>query len=135
MNWKVFWVKPAFLPESITLFIPPELGIKAYSKERKLVETVDVVFEPEDYEHSPEKVFTGELLLNGTDIKEYYINNKDKRVKLWDDDPNGAFVFNNHSLWLDIEDGVFNTVSIEAYTKGEQERLWNHYHWMRDSKI
>ena len=31
------------LPESITLFIPPELGIKAYSKERKLVETVDVV--------------------------------------------------------------------------------------------
>ena len=82
-----------------------------------MVETVDVVFEPEDYEHSPEKVFTGELLLNGTDIKEYYINNKDKRVKLWDDDPNGAFVFNNHSLWLDIEDGVFNTVSIEAYTK------------------
>ncbi|HFK5583993.1 TPA: SMI1/KNR4 family protein [Elizabethkingia anophelis] len=112
-----------FTGEYNTVYTWPELGIKAYSKERKLVETVDVVFEPEDYEHSPEKVFTGELLLNGTDIKEYYINNKDKRVKLWDDDPNGAFVFNNHSLWLDIEDGVFNTVSIEAYTKGEAKTL------------
>ena len=47
---------PCFTGEHNTVYTWSELGLKAYSKEGNLAETVDVVFEAEGYEHSPEKV-------------------------------------------------------------------------------
>ena len=108
-----------FASEHNEVYTWSDLGLKAYSKDGQTVDIIDVIFQPEDYEHSPKEAFTGELLLEGIDVIDYYQQNRDKRVKLWDDDPNGAFVFNKHSIWFDLTDGILDAVSIEIYSKGE----------------
>lgn len=100
-----------------TLYVWSDSGIRAYSKDTKEVYGLELNYRIKNYKHFPKQAFSGKILLNGVDIKEYYEHNKSKLVKLFKGDDDGAFIFHNHSIWLNIFYDEWDCIMIEAWKK------------------
>lgn len=98
-----------------TIYIWDKLGILAYSKNGKLIETLSLELKKEDFNFSPKQIFKGNFLFDKEDVLTYYKLNKDKRVKLFEGDSSGALVLNNISVWFDCKEDDVKAIEIRAY--------------------
>lgn len=97
-----------------------DLGLRAFclKDNSDLIETIEIVYHIANTENITKNSFMGQLVLNNhtvDDLQGYYTQNKNKRVKLWETDTNGAFVFSNVSLWFNIVKQQIYGLSIQAY--------------------
>ncbi|MBI6120852.1 DUF6892 domain-containing protein [Salegentibacter maritimus] len=98
-----------------TVFTWDELGILAYSKNGKLIDSITIVLEAEDYNFSPNKIFSGTFYFENKEITKYYKEHEDARVKLFKGDSSGALVLNNLSAWFSIEKDQVKAIEVSTY--------------------
>lgn len=98
-----------------------DLGIMAFSKEGKQVESLAIEFEVKKYDYCAKSIFTGEFIFDGQELFQYYENNKNQLVKLFKGDRSGAFILNGISIWFDKEDGKITSLSISPYEEKEKK--------------
>ncbi|MCH3885700.1 DUF6892 domain-containing protein [Tenacibaculum aquimarinum] len=98
-----------------TIYTWDELGILAYSKNGKLIESLSLEFKKEHFDFSAKQIFKGNFLFENEEILTYYKVNKDKRVKLFEGDSSGALVLNNISVWFDSNKNYIEAIEIKAY--------------------
>ncbi|WP_047546565.1 DUF6892 domain-containing protein [Psychroserpens sp. Hel_I_66] len=98
-----------------TIYTWDELGILAYSKNGKLIESLSLELKNEDFDFSAKQIFKGNFLFDNEEILTYYKVNKDKRVKLFEGDSSGALVLNNISVWFDSNQNDIEAIEIKAY--------------------
>jgi cell wall assembly regulator SMI1 len=106
-----------------TVYTWDDLGLLAFSNNRKLAETLYVTFYAKRYVFSPKHVYSGALLVNGEDARAYYTTHKNKRVKLFKEDKSGALVLNGMRYWFDVEDKQIEGVEVSGYAEPEQAAL------------
>jgi len=97
-----------------TIYTWDELGILAYSKDGKLIESLLLELKKEDFDFSPNHIFKGNFLFDNEEILTYYKLNKDKRVKLFEGDSSGALILNNISVWFDAKQNDIEAIEIKA---------------------
>lgn len=120
----LFGEPEVFVGEYNDIFIWHIVGIRAFSKDRININTIEVNYKVEDYPTAVKSAFIGQLELNGeADPMEYYNNHKKERTKLWDTDDTGAFVFNDVSVWYNIREGKLSSLSLQAYEAVEAETV------------
>ncbi|MBN9297559.1 MAG: SMI1/KNR4 family protein [Filimonas sp.] len=90
-------------------------GIAAYSKDGIYAESIDVCLVKGSHSFSPVRTFTGQLLFDRQDAIAFYNAHKEKRVKLFDSDSNGALILKDISLWFAIKGNNITGISISAY--------------------
>lgn len=98
-----------------TIFTWDKLGILAYSKNGKVVESLLLKLKEDDFDFSPKQVFKGQFYFENEEIINYYKNNKNQRIKLFDGDSSGALVLNNISVWFDSVDNSIEAIEIAAF--------------------
>lgn len=109
-----------FTGEYNDVYIWSFLGIRAFSKVDQLVDALELTCQIDDYEGAIQSTFTGQLSMKGeADPVKYYNEHTAERVKLWDTDTSGAFVFNDTSVWYSLRDGYLYALSIQQYVKEE----------------
>ena len=109
--------------KSNTIYTWDDLGILAYSKDGKLVETLSIDLILEKYKFSPKKNFQGKFYFNETEIVPYYKAHKDKRVPLFKGDTSKALVLNTISVWFDVCDKEIEALEISAYNGPEKSTI------------
>ncbi|WP_298540897.1 hypothetical protein [uncultured Aquimarina sp.] len=95
-----------------TIYTWDNLGILAYSKNGEIVESLLLSLKAEDFDFSTKQSFKGQFNINSEDSVSYYVNNKDMRVKMYDEDKSGSIILNNISVKVHFDDNK-NTESIE----------------------
>ncbi|SHJ19675.1 hypothetical protein SAMN04488096_11050 [Mesonia phycicola] len=98
-----------------TVFTWDDLGITAYSKDGKSIESLTVKYHPETFDFSPKNAFSGIFHFNNQDIISYYNSHKKERVKLFEGDRTGALVANTISAWFSVRKKNINAIEISSY--------------------
>lgn len=93
------------------------LGLRAFSNDGKLLYGIELTYRVNQCKHSPKKTFAGKIHMEGQDLKEYYKHHQNELVKQFKDDEDGKFIFHNHSIWINMFDGEWECVMIQAYEK------------------
>jgi len=108
-----------------TIFTWDELGVLAYSKNGKMVESLLLEYDGRDFDFSPSNSFQGQINIDNEEAVRYHQANKDKRVKLFDGDSTGGIVLNGISIWFDIDSKSKNVEAIEisAFRKPVIEKI------------
>ena len=101
--------------KSNTVLTWDDLGIIAYSKNGEVIESLTLELEPEAYDFSPKKKFSGKFYFDDKDITSYYKTHKEELVALFDGDDGGALVQNNISAWFDVDEDIINAIEISTY--------------------
>lgn len=101
--------------KSNTVLTWDDLGVLAYSKNGELIESLTLELEPEAYDFSPKKKFSGLFYFNNKDITSYYKAHKEERIALFDGDDGGALVQSNISAWFDVDEDTINAIEISTY--------------------
>ena len=101
--------------KSNTVLTWDDLGILAYSKNGELIESLTLELEPEAYDFSPKKKFSGKFYFNDKKITNYYKTHKEERITLFDGDDGGALVQSNISAWFDVDEETINAIEISTY--------------------
>lgn len=92
-----------------------DYGIIAYSKKGIKSDNITLELQSRDYDFSAKNHFTGEFIFDSQKLFDYYEVNKDRLVKLFKGDKNGALVLNGISVWLDKENGKITALEISPY--------------------
>ena len=92
-----------------------DLGIIAFSKEGNKVESLAIELELKEYDYCAKNIFTGTFIFDGQELFELYKSGKNKPVKLFKGDRNGAFILNGISVWFDKEDDKITALDISSY--------------------
>lgn len=122
--YTLFGEPEVFISEYNDVYIWHALGLRAFSKDRIVINNIEVNYKVKDYTSPVISVFMGQLALNGeADAMLYYNNHKPDRIKLWDTDDTGAFVFNDVSIWYNIREGELYSLSLQAYEEVEEEEV------------
>lgn len=122
--YAVFGEAEVFVGEYNDVYIWHTVGLRAFSKDRISIDTIEVNYKVEDYPTAVKSAFIGQLSFDGeADAMLYYNNHKSDRFKLWDTDDTGAFVFNDVSVWYNIREGKLNSLSLQAYEVVEAETV------------
>ncbi|MDM1380972.1 SMI1/KNR4 family protein [Myroides marinus] len=104
------------------VYIWHTLGLRAFAKDGISIDTIEVTYIVEDYSNAAKHPFGGQLYLNGeTDPMAYYNNHKKERIKLWDSDDTGAFVFDDVTVWYNIRNDQFISLSLQKYEEVVEE--------------
>ncbi|MFD0861428.1 DUF6892 domain-containing protein [Sungkyunkwania multivorans] len=98
-----------------TIYTWDELGVLAYSKNGKAIESLVLELKEENFDFSPQEIFKGAFFLNDEEATAYYSANKNKRVKRFDHDPSGVLVLNNISVWFDLNEGKVEAIEITTF--------------------
>ncbi|WP_108803910.1 hypothetical protein [Aquimarina sp. Aq107] len=98
-----------------TIYTWDDLGILAYSKNDKVVESLVIELKDEDFDFSSKQIFKGRFYFEEEEVITYYKNNKNERIKLFDGDSSGALVLNNISVWFDTVDNNIEAIEISAF--------------------
>ncbi|WBL21140.1 DUF6892 domain-containing protein [Zunongwangia sp. HRR-M8] len=98
-----------------TLFTWNDLGVIAFAKDGKKIETLSLELEQEVYKFSPSQTFSGTFLFNNEDIIDYYHQHKEKHVKLFKGDTSGALVLNTISAWFDVREDKVKAIELSTY--------------------
>ncbi len=106
-----------------TIYTWDDLGILAYSKNGEAVESLLLELRKEDFAFSPERIFKGQFYFDNEEIINYYKNNKNKRIKLFDGDSSGALVLNDISVWFDSVDNNIEAIEITAFKGSTIKRI------------
>ncbi len=101
--------------KSNTVLTWDDLGILAYSKNGELIESLTLELEPEAYDFSPKKKFSGKFYFNDKEITNYYKTHKEERIALFNGDDGGALVQNNISAWFSVRRDQINAIEISEY--------------------
>ena len=101
-----------------TIYTWDDLGILAYSKNGRVVESLSLEFKESTFDFSPKHTFKGQFYFDQEEVIPYYKSNKDKRVKLFEGDSSGALVLNNISVWFSIKKSEIQAINIAAF-KGQ----------------
>ncbi|MEK6492596.1 SMI1/KNR4 family protein [Myroides odoratimimus] len=122
--YALFGVPEVFTGEYNDVYIWHTLGLRAFSKDRISINTIEVNYKVKDYTSAVISVFIGQLNLNGeSDAMKYYNEHKPERIKLWDTDDTGAFRFNDVTVWYNIRQGELYSLSLQAYEEIQEEEV------------
>ncbi|MEC4113178.1 SMI1/KNR4 family protein [Myroides pelagicus] len=103
-----------------TIYIWHEVGLRAFAKEKGKVDGIEVPFVKAEHRNAPRSVFSGTITISDDyDPMTYYEINKEDRVKLWPEDPYGAFAFCDVCVWYGMRDGKLESLTIRAYSEEE----------------
>lgn len=108
-------------------------GLVAYSRDGNMVESLFATLKKSDVRYMPTNAFAGKFTIDGTDITSYYAANKKKRIKLFQGDDGGAFIFGGLQTWFDLKDKEIEGIEIKAhelpeiYEKLEPDPEFAHY--------
>lgn len=78
-----------------TIYTWDSLGILAYSKNGKMVESLLLSLQIEDFDFSAKESFKGQFHIHSENAVSYYKNNKNQRVKTYNEDKKGSIVVND----------------------------------------
>ncbi|GAA4237923.1 hypothetical protein GCM10022291_26400 [Postechiella marina] len=106
-----------------TIYTWDELGILAYSKNGKSIESLTLELKKEDFKFSSKNKFQGHFLFDQEEILTYYKLNKTKRVKLFKGDSSGALVLNNVSVWFASKKNNIEALVIKAYESSSLPKI------------
>ncbi len=106
-----------------TIYTWDDLGILAYSKNGQVVESLLLELKKRDFDFSPKDIFKGQFYFDNEEVITYYKTNKDKRVKLFDGDSNGALVLNNISVWFDSDKSNMEAIEIAAFKGASIQKI------------
>lgn len=106
-----------------TIYTWDDLGIIAYSKNGQVVESLLLELKKGDFDFSPKDIFKGQFYFDNEEVITYYKTNKDKRVKLFDGDSNGALVLNNISVWFDSDKNNMEAIEIAAFKGASIQKI------------
>jgi len=98
-----------------TIFTWDSLGLVAFAKDGKNIESISLELEKETYDFSPSQTFSGTFLFNGENIMDYYRKHKEQRVKLFNGDTSGALVLNTISAWFDVREDKVKAIEVSTY--------------------
>ena len=98
-----------------------DYGIIAYSNEGIKSDNITLELQSRNYDFSAKNHFTGELIFDSQKLFDYYEINKNRLIKLFKGDKNGAFVLNGISIWLDQENGKITALEISPYEEITKE--------------
>ncbi|WP_438712087.1 DUF6892 domain-containing protein [Aquimarina muelleri] len=100
-----------------------DLGILAYSKNGKVVESLLLELKKGGFDFSSKDIFKGQFYFDNEEVITYYKTNKDKRIKLFDGDSNGALVLNNISVWFDFDKNNMEAIEIAAFKGASIQKI------------
>ena len=113
---ELFGPPVVFPNEYNEVYIWHDLGLRGFSKDSIGIDTLEVTYQVEEYMSAVRSSFSGVFMMNGeVDPRVYYDTHKKERVKLWDGDSSGAFVFQDVSVWYSIRDTILHSLSLSAY--------------------
>ncbi|MDR2221816.1 MAG: SMI1/KNR4 family protein [Flavobacteriaceae bacterium] len=122
--FNLFGEAETFVGPHNEVYIWHTLGLRAFAKDGALVDTIEVTYIVEDYSSAAKHPFVGQLCLNGeTDPMLYYNNHKKERIKLWDSDDTGAFVFEDATVWYNIREEGLTSLSLQAFEEPIEEQV------------
>jgi len=98
-----------------TIFTWDNLGLLAYSKNGKKIESLILELKKPNFNFSPKEIFNGDFFFDEKEIINYYKTNKDKRVKLFDGDSSGALVLNDISVWFESKENIIEAIEISSF--------------------
>lgn len=98
-----------------TLFTWDDLGVIAFAKDGKNIETIRIELQQETYKFSPAQTFSGTFTFNDEDISNYYHKHTEQRIKLFKGDRSGALVLNTISAWFDVQEEKINAIELSTY--------------------
>jgi hypothetical protein len=91
------------------------LGILAYSKNGREVESFVLELTPTKYDFSPASIFTASFTINETGYRTYFEQHKSSARKVNKRDEGGTLTVGDFDVWIDVEDGVMTTVAISRH--------------------
>ena len=92
-----------------------DYGIIVYSKEGVKSNNITLELQCRDYDFSAKKPFSGEFIFDDLKLFDYYETNKNRLIKLFKGDKNGALILNGISVGFDKESGEIIALEISPY--------------------